>query len=83
MTERRCKQIFAMLSDFLDGELPAKNCRQLERHLKGCPPCIAYLESLKATVEACRRYQAPRAPGPSKQVKAALLAAVQRAPRSK
>ncbi len=83
MTERRCKQIFAMLSEFLDGELPAKNCRQLERHLQGCPPCIAYLESLKTTVEACRKYQAPRAPAPSKQVKAALLAAAKRSPRSK
>jgi len=79
MTERRCKQIFAVLSEFLDGELPAKNCRQLERHLEGCPPCIAYLESLKTTVEACRRYQAPRAPAPSKQVKTALLAAAQQA----
>jgi predicted anti-sigma-YlaC factor YlaD len=56
-----------------------KNCRELERHLKGCRPCIAYLESLKTIVEACRRYQTPRAPIPSKQVKAALLAAVQKA----
>jgi RNA polymerase sigma-70 factor (ECF subfamily) len=77
MTERRCKQIFAMLSDFLDGELPAKNCRQMERHLKGCPPCIAYIESLKATVEACHRYRVPRAPALSKKVKAALLAGAQ------
>ena len=79
MPDRRCKQIFAMLSDFLDGELAAKNCRQLQRHLKGCRPCIAYLRSLKTIVEACRRYRAPRAPAPSKEVKAALLAAVQKA----
>ena len=76
MTDQHCKQIFAMLSEYLDGELPVKNCRELERHLKGCRPCIAYLESLKTTVEACRRYKAPRAPALSKQVKAALLAAV-------
>jgi len=76
MTERRCKQIFAKLSEFLDGELAAKDCRQLERHLEGCPPCVAYLESLKATVEACRKYQAPKGPDLSKQVKAALLAAL-------
>jgi len=76
MPDRHCKQIFAMLSEYLDGELPVKNCRQLERHLKGCRPCIAYLESLKTTVEACRRYRPPRAPTLSKQVKAALLAAV-------
>ena len=76
MTDQHCKQIFAMLSEYLDGELPVKNCRELERHLKGCRPCIAYLESLKTTVETCRRYKAPRAPALSKQVKAALLAAV-------
>jgi len=78
MTDQHCKQIFAMLSEYLDGELPVKNCRELERHLKGCRPCISYLESLKTTVEACRRYKAPRAPALSKQVKAALLAAVRK-----
>jgi RNA polymerase sigma-70 factor (ECF subfamily) len=82
MADRHCKQIFAMLSEYLDAQLPAKNCRELERHLKGCQPCIAYLESLKTTVEACRRYKAPRAPALSKQVKAALLAALQRSHRS-
>jgi len=78
MPNRHCKQIFAVLSEYLDGELPVKNCRELERHLKGCRPCIAYLESLKTTVEACRRYRAPRAPALSKQVKAALLEAVRK-----
>jgi hypothetical protein len=34
---------------------------------------------LKTTVEACRRYKAPRAPALPKQVKAALLAAVRQA----
>jgi len=82
MADRHCKQVFAMLSEYLDAQLPAKNCRELERHLKGCQPCIAYLASLKTTVEACRRYKAPRAPALSKQVKAALLAALQRSHRS-
>ena len=45
-----------MLSDYLDGALPVGDCRKLERHLEGCKPCIAFLESLKTTVEACRRY---------------------------
>jgi anti-sigma factor RsiW len=56
MNDRQCRQIFAALSDYLDGELPLKSCRELERHLKGCKPCIAFLESLKTTVEACHRY---------------------------
>ena len=76
MADRRCKQMFAMLSDYLNAELPVKNCRELERHLKGCEPCIAYLESLKNTVEACRRYQVRNSPAPSKKVREALLVAL-------
>jgi anti-sigma factor RsiW len=72
MPDRRCKRIFAMLSDYLNADLPVKNCRELERHLKGCEPCIAYLESLKSTVEACRRYQVAKIPPPSKKVLEAL-----------
>jgi anti-sigma factor RsiW len=45
-----------MLSDYLDGALPVRDCRELERHLEGCKPCIAFVESLKITIEACRRY---------------------------
>ena len=52
MPDRRCKHIFAMLSDYLNAELPVKNCRELERHLKGCEPCIAYLKSLRNTVRS-------------------------------
>ena len=73
MPDRRCKRIFRMLSDYLNADLPVKNCRELDRHLEGCAPCIAYLESLKTTVEACRRYRVRRVPAPTKKVREALL----------
>jgi anti-sigma factor RsiW len=76
MPDRRCKHLFAMLSDYLNVELPAKNCRELERHLQSCEPCIAYLDSLKKTVEACRRYQVRKIPAPSKKVRDALRLAL-------
>jgi len=76
MPDRRCKRLFAMLSDYLNTELPVKNCRELERHLKGCEPCIAYLESLRKTVEACRRYQVRKIPAPSREVREALWLAL-------
>jgi anti-sigma factor RsiW len=76
MPDRRCRHIFAMLSDYLNGELSLKNCRDLERHLKGCPYCIANLESLKNTVELCRCYQVLEIPPPSKKVRDALLLAL-------
>ena len=76
MPDRRCKQIFAALSEYLDGELPVKNCRELERHLKDCKPCLAYLDSLKTTIQACRKLRATKIPLPSARVRRALRKAV-------
>ena len=56
MATRECMKMFAALSEYLDGELPARNCRELERHLADCPPCLAYLETLRTTAAACRKY---------------------------
>ncbi len=53
--------MFAALSKYLDSELPARNCRQLEQHLRGCKRCVEYLETLKKTIRACRLYQAQSA----------------------
>jgi anti-sigma factor RsiW len=60
----RCKEIFAMLSDYLDLELPAAACKEVEAHLAGCAPCIEFAESLRKTVELCRRYKPKDLPGP-------------------
>jgi RNA polymerase sigma-70 factor, ECF subfamily len=51
----RCKAMFAELSNYLDEQLGDSLCEELERHLNGCEPCKAFLSSLKATVEQCRR----------------------------
>ena len=80
MPDRRCKRIFAMLSEYLNAELPATDCRELERHLKGCEPCIAYLDSLRRSVETCRHYPVRKAPRPTRKVREALLMAIERRP---
>jgi RNA polymerase sigma-70 factor, ECF subfamily len=51
----RCKAMFAELSNYLDDQLDDSLCEELERHLNGCEPCQAFLASLKATIEQCRR----------------------------
>ncbi len=51
----RCKAMFAELSNYLDEQLDDSLCEELERHLNGCEPCQAFLDSLKATIEQCRR----------------------------
>ena len=70
----RCKKIFAALSNYLDGELKLKDCRELERHLRGCRPCLRYLDTLRLTTEACRQYGRLNGPSLSPRAQSALLA---------
>jgi RNA polymerase sigma-70 factor (ECF subfamily) len=52
----RCKRLFARLSDYLDQELDASICSNMESHLGDCSPCKAYLASLEETVRRCKRH---------------------------
>ncbi|HHN74510.1 MAG TPA: anti-sigma factor [Acidobacteria bacterium] len=45
-----CREIFALLSEYLDEELDASICSQLEEHLEDCPPCVDFLDSLRRTI---------------------------------
>ncbi len=51
----RCKAMFAELSTYLDEQLDDSMCEELEKHLDGCEPCKAFLSSLQATIEQCRK----------------------------
>jgi RNA polymerase sigma-70 factor, ECF subfamily len=52
--ERRCKELFAELSDYLDDELDDSLCAELEKHMDGCEPCKAFLSSLELSIQQCR-----------------------------
>jgi RNA polymerase sigma-70 factor (ECF subfamily) len=52
--ERRCKEMFAELSSYLDDELDDSLCQELEKHMDGCEPCKTFLTSLEKSIEQCR-----------------------------
>jgi len=52
--ERRCKEMFAELSNYLDDELDDSLCQELEKHMDGCEPCKAFLSSLENSIQQCR-----------------------------
>jgi anti-sigma factor RsiW len=52
-----CEDIHTLLSDYLNLDLPADTCREVENHLAGCAPCDEFAEGLRATVELCRGYR--------------------------
>jgi hypothetical protein len=56
-SSEKCREVFALLSDYLNLELPTDACEVIEAHLHGCPPCVEFAESLRKTVELCRQYR--------------------------
>lgn len=59
-----CLEIFARLSEYLDGELATEDCAAVEAHIADCPPCVAFLQELRSSVEASRSFKTPVAPHP-------------------
>jgi Putative zinc-finger len=50
------------LSEYLDDALGEATRRRIDGHLAGCPPCVAYLDTLRVTVRALGQLPAPKAP---------------------
>lgn len=47
----RCREIFARLSEYLDEELDPEVCAAIEEHNADCAPCLAFLASLRGTID--------------------------------
>lgn len=62
--DEKCKEVFSMLSEYLNLELPPDACQEIEAHLAGCAPCIEFADSLRKTVELCRAYRPSELPEP-------------------
>ena len=54
---RHCREMFASLSDYIDGLADDPLSREMEKHLGDCKPCVAFLDSLKSAVDQCRTYE--------------------------
>lgn len=47
-----CQQAVELVTDYLEGTLSNRERRRLERHLKACDGCSAYLDQVRAVQEA-------------------------------
>jgi anti-sigma factor RsiW len=59
-----CPEIIALLSDYLDRDLPPETCNAIDAHLRSCVSCHAAAAGLRQSVALCRRYRAEDQPGP-------------------
>ena len=53
--QKNCVEMLDKLSEFLDDELDEMACEIIEHHASECMACKVCLETLKRTIELCRR----------------------------
>lgn len=80
-----CPDIAQFFSRYLEGDLDARDCKRLERHVSGCTGCSAACASLRAALGACAEWgSAPAPPRLHETVRAALREVIaERVPKSK
>lgn len=59
-----CTEIAAILSDYLDRNLPPDTCSTIDGHLQSCPRCQGVATDLRRTIALCRKFRAEDMPGP-------------------
>jgi RNA polymerase sigma-70 factor, ECF subfamily len=52
---RRCRELFAALSDYLEEKLDDSMCEKIETHMGDCRPCQTFLATLEQTIAQCRQ----------------------------
>ena len=45
-----CDDVRDQLADFLDEDAVAELCREIEAHMKHCPNCRVYVDTIRKTV---------------------------------
>lgn len=54
-----CRDLFANLSEYLDGKVQTATCDQMRTHIEACPACVAFLRELRKAIERCRTLEMP------------------------
>jgi anti-sigma factor RsiW len=72
-TTIECRQIADLLGDYLDGTLPKSTRELLEWHIEGCPPCVAFINTYRGTINAATKLREAQVPTELKKRLLAVL----------
>jgi RNA polymerase sigma-70 factor (ECF subfamily) len=67
-----CRELFANLSEYLDGRVEPRTCDQMRAHIEGCPSCVAFLRDLRAAIDRCRSLEVPCDPAVAPRLRSIL-----------
>ena len=72
-TTIECRQIADLLGDYLDGTLTKSTRELLEWHIEGCPPCVAFVNTYRGTINAATKLKEVQVPAELKKRLLAVL----------
>jgi len=49
-----CRDLFANISEYLDGKVEPLTCEQMQTHIEACPACVVFLRDLRGAIDRCR-----------------------------
>lgn len=55
MSEMTCQELVELVTEYLEGTLPANEAARFEDHLADCPHCRVYLDQMRHTIGALGR----------------------------
>jgi anti-sigma factor RsiW len=53
--ELTCQELVELVTDYLEGALPAREHARFERHIGGCPHCHTYVDQMRITIRTLGR----------------------------
>ncbi len=67
-----CRELFANLSDYLDGRVEPVACDQMRGHIEACPACVVFLRDLRTAIDRCRSFEVPFDPAVAPRLRTML-----------
>jgi RNA polymerase sigma-70 factor (ECF subfamily) len=68
-----CRELFAGLSEYLDGNVPQPTCDEMRRHIEACPACVGFVRDLQQAIERCRALEMPCDPAVTARLRGRLI----------
>ncbi|HEX2036305.1 MAG TPA: zf-HC2 domain-containing protein [Chloroflexota bacterium] len=67
VSELTCRELVELVTEYLEGVLPAGERTRFEAHLADCPGCRNYLQQMRRTIDTLGRLSEDSLPEEAKQ----------------
>ena len=67
-----CRELFANLSEYLDGRVEPLTCEVMRSHIESCPACVVFLRDLRVAIDRCRSLEVPCDPAIAPRLRSIL-----------